>query len=30
MIRLHVADPRVVARRLEAGYYMRTVEISEI
>ena len=30
MIRLHVADPGVVARRLEAGYYMRTVEISEI
>lgn len=30
MIRLQVADPGVVARRLEAGYYMRTVEISEI
>jgi DMSO/TMAO reductase YedYZ molybdopterin-dependent catalytic subunit len=30
MIRLHVADPGVVAQRLEAGYYMRTVEISEI
>jgi DMSO/TMAO reductase YedYZ molybdopterin-dependent catalytic subunit len=30
MIRLHVADPGVVARRLEAGYYMRTVEIAEI
>jgi len=29
-IRLHVADPSVPARRLEAGYYMRTVEISEI
>jgi DMSO/TMAO reductase YedYZ molybdopterin-dependent catalytic subunit len=30
MIRLRVADPGVPARRLEAGYYMRTVEISEI
>jgi acyl-homoserine lactone acylase PvdQ len=30
MIRLHAGDPGVVARRLEAGYYMRTVEISEI
>jgi DMSO/TMAO reductase YedYZ molybdopterin-dependent catalytic subunit len=30
MIRLRVADPGVTARRLEAGYYMRTVEISEI
>jgi len=30
MIRLHVADPQVTARRLEAGYYMRTVEISEV
>lgn len=30
MIRLHIADPGVTARRLEAGYYMRTVEISEI
>ncbi len=30
MIRLHVADPGVTARRLEAGYYMRTVEITEI
>jgi DMSO/TMAO reductase YedYZ molybdopterin-dependent catalytic subunit len=30
MIRLRVADPGVIARRLEAGYYMRTVEISEI
>jgi len=27
---LRVADPGVIARRLEAGYYMRTVEISEI
>ena len=30
MIRLHISDPGVTARRLEAGYYMRTVEISEI
>jgi DMSO/TMAO reductase YedYZ molybdopterin-dependent catalytic subunit len=30
MIRLHIADSGVTARRLEAGYYMRTVEISEI
>lgn len=30
MIRLHFADTGVVARRLEAGYYMRSVEISEI
>jgi DMSO/TMAO reductase YedYZ molybdopterin-dependent catalytic subunit len=30
MIRLRVTDLGVVARRLEAGYYMRTVEISEI
>jgi DMSO/TMAO reductase YedYZ molybdopterin-dependent catalytic subunit len=30
MIRLRVGDPGVVARRLEAGYYMRSVEISEI
>jgi len=30
MLRLRVADPGVAARRLEAGYYMRTVEISEI
>jgi DMSO/TMAO reductase YedYZ molybdopterin-dependent catalytic subunit len=30
MIRLRVADPRVMARRLEAGYYMRSVEISEV
>jgi DMSO/TMAO reductase YedYZ molybdopterin-dependent catalytic subunit len=29
-IRLRVADPVVPARRLDAGYYMRTVEISEI
>jgi DMSO/TMAO reductase YedYZ molybdopterin-dependent catalytic subunit len=30
MIRLRVTDHSVPARRLEAGYYMRTVEISEI
>ena len=30
MIRLRVADPGVVARRLETGYYMRNVEISEL
>jgi DMSO/TMAO reductase YedYZ molybdopterin-dependent catalytic subunit len=30
MIRLRVVDPSVPARRLEAGYYMRTVEISEV
>jgi DMSO/TMAO reductase YedYZ molybdopterin-dependent catalytic subunit len=29
-IRLRVADPGVVARRLDAGYYMRSVEISEL
>jgi DMSO/TMAO reductase YedYZ molybdopterin-dependent catalytic subunit len=30
MIRLRVKDPRVVARRLDSGYYLRTVEIEEI
>ncbi len=30
MIRLNVADAGVSKRRLDAGYYMRTVEISEI
>lgn len=30
MIRLRVADSSVTARRLDAGYYMRTVEIPEI
>lgn len=30
LIRLHVADSGVTSRRLDAGYYMRTVEISEI
>jgi DMSO/TMAO reductase YedYZ molybdopterin-dependent catalytic subunit len=29
-IQLHVSDPHVVARRLDAGYYVRTVEITEI
>ena len=29
-IRLQVADPQVVARRLETGYYMRSAEISEL
>lgn len=30
LIRLRVADPGVTTRRLDVGYYMRTVEISEI
>lgn len=30
MIRLRVNDPGVVARRLDVGYYMRTVEITEV
>jgi DMSO/TMAO reductase YedYZ molybdopterin-dependent catalytic subunit len=30
MIRLRVKDPGVIARRLDLGYYMRTVEITEI
>jgi DMSO/TMAO reductase YedYZ molybdopterin-dependent catalytic subunit len=30
MIRLRVKDPGVVTRRLDLGYYMRTVEITEI
>lgn len=30
MIRLRVNAPRVVARRLDSGYYLRTVEIEEI
>ena len=30
MIRLRVSAPSVLARRLDAGYYMRTVEITEI
>jgi len=30
LIRLRVAEPAVVARRLDSGYYMRSVEIAEI
>jgi DMSO/TMAO reductase YedYZ molybdopterin-dependent catalytic subunit len=30
MIRLRVDDPRIIARRLEGGYYKRSVEIAEI
>lgn len=30
LIRLRVKDPRVVARRLDSGYYLRTVEIEEL
>jgi len=30
LIRLRVAEPTVVARRLDSGYYMRSVEITEI
>jgi DMSO/TMAO reductase YedYZ molybdopterin-dependent catalytic subunit len=30
MIRLRVKDPQVAARRMDAGYYMRTVEITEV
>lgn len=30
MIRLHVKEPHVVARRLDAGYYLRSVDITEI
>jgi len=30
MIRLNVKEPHVVARRLDAGYYLRTVDITEI
>jgi DMSO/TMAO reductase YedYZ molybdopterin-dependent catalytic subunit len=30
MIRLRVKDPGVVTRRLDLGYYMRTVEITEV
>ena len=30
MIRLHVSEPHVVARRLDAGYYLRTVDITEV
>jgi DMSO/TMAO reductase YedYZ molybdopterin-dependent catalytic subunit len=30
LIRLRVKEPRVVARRLDSGYYLRTVEIEDI
>lgn len=30
LIRLQIAEPAVVARRLDAGYYMRSAEITEI
>jgi DMSO/TMAO reductase YedYZ molybdopterin-dependent catalytic subunit len=30
LIRLRVADPSIPARRMEAGYYMRSVEIDDI
>jgi DMSO/TMAO reductase YedYZ molybdopterin-dependent catalytic subunit len=30
LIRLRIAAPTVVARRLDAGYYMRSVDISEV
>lgn len=30
MIRLRVKEPRVLARRLDAGYYLRTADITEI
>lgn len=30
LIRLRVKEPRIVARRLDSGYYLRTVEIEEI
>jgi DMSO/TMAO reductase YedYZ molybdopterin-dependent catalytic subunit len=30
MIRLRVREPRVRARKMDAGYYLRTVEITEI
>ncbi|HEV2385897.1 MAG TPA: molybdopterin-dependent oxidoreductase [Candidatus Acidoferrales bacterium] len=30
LIRLRVAEPRVVARRLDAGFYVRAVEIGEV
>jgi hypothetical protein len=30
MIRLRVSDPQVVARRMDAGYYLRSVEITEV
>jgi hypothetical protein len=30
VIRLHVGDPQVRTRRLDMGFYARTVEISEV
>ncbi len=30
MIRLRVADPLVETRRLDSGYYVRSVEVTEI
>ncbi len=30
LMRLRVRDPQVVARRMDAGYYLRTVEIAEV
>jgi DMSO/TMAO reductase YedYZ molybdopterin-dependent catalytic subunit len=30
IIRLRVKDPQVAARRMDAGYYVRTVEITEV
>ena len=30
LIRLRVAEPTVIARRLDAGYYMRSVDISDV
>jgi hypothetical protein len=30
MIRLAVKEPAVQARRLDSGYYVRTVEITEV
>jgi DMSO/TMAO reductase YedYZ molybdopterin-dependent catalytic subunit len=30
MIRLRVSDPQVVARRMDAGYYLRSLEITEV
>jgi hypothetical protein len=30
LIRLRINDPQIAARRLDAGYYVRTVEITEV
>lgn len=30
MIRLRIKEPQVLSRRLDAGYYLRTVEIAEV